>query len=153
MPGFRSNISREFFKVLKTNVSSLGILTDYYLRIEFQHRGSPHVHSLLWIQNAPKYGRASISEIINFIKAAITCNLPSDDSALSQNNIQLKLHKHTHTCYKKKGILRCRFGIPYPPMASTQILEPFESSEQPSSKENKLLIDSHKQASKNIQVH
>ena len=142
--------SREFFKVLKTKVSPLGVLTDYYLRIEFQHRGSPHVHSLLWIQNAPKYGRASNSEIINFINAAITCNSPSDDSVLSHNDIQLQLHKHTHTCYKKKGIRRCRFDIPYPPMASTQILEPFELSEQPSSKEDKLLIDSHKQASKKI---
>lgn len=27
---------------------------DYFKRIEFQHRGSPHAHILLWLENAPK---------------------------------------------------------------------------------------------------
>ena len=26
---------------------------DYWWRIEFQHRGSPHVHGLFWFENAP----------------------------------------------------------------------------------------------------
>ncbi|GFW65820.1 helitron_like_N domain-containing protein [Trichonephila clavipes] len=26
---------------------------DYFLRIEFQHRGSPHAHVLLWLENDP----------------------------------------------------------------------------------------------------
>lgn len=28
---------------------------DFYSRIEFQRRGSPHSHGLYWINNAPKY--------------------------------------------------------------------------------------------------
>ena len=33
----------------------VGILgaTDYWLRFEWQHRGSPHVHGLAWLPNAP----------------------------------------------------------------------------------------------------
>ncbi len=27
--------------------------TDYWLRFEWQHRGSPHVHGVAWLQNAP----------------------------------------------------------------------------------------------------
>ena len=27
--------------------------TDYWFRFEWQHRGSPHVHGLAWLQNAP----------------------------------------------------------------------------------------------------
>ena len=27
--------------------------TDYWLRFEWQHRGSPHVHGLAWLQGAP----------------------------------------------------------------------------------------------------
>lgn len=27
--------------------------TDYWLRFEWQHRGSPHVHGLAWLQSAP----------------------------------------------------------------------------------------------------
>ena len=30
----------------------LGV-TDYWLRFEWQHRGSPHVHGLAWVPNAP----------------------------------------------------------------------------------------------------
>ena len=33
----------------------LGVLkaTDYWLRFEWQHRGSPHVHDVAWLPNAP----------------------------------------------------------------------------------------------------
>ena len=27
--------------------------TDYWLRFEWQHRGSPHIHGLAWLRNAP----------------------------------------------------------------------------------------------------
>ena len=37
--------SKELFKVLRSEVSPLGKLTDFYMRIEFQQRVSPHVHS------------------------------------------------------------------------------------------------------------
>lgn len=30
-------------------------IQDSYARIEFQHRGSPHVHGLYWLKNAPKF--------------------------------------------------------------------------------------------------
>ena len=30
------------------------IVLDHFLRVEFQHRGSPHVHVLLWLLNDPK---------------------------------------------------------------------------------------------------
>ena len=32
----------------------LGELVDYAIRIEFQARGSPHAHTILWIKDAPK---------------------------------------------------------------------------------------------------
>ena len=28
-------------------------IVDFWYRIEFQHRGSPHIHGLFWIENAP----------------------------------------------------------------------------------------------------
>lgn len=33
----------------------LGLLnaTDYWLRFEWQHRGSPHIHGVAWLPNAP----------------------------------------------------------------------------------------------------
>ena len=44
--------TKGLFKVLCSEVSPLGKLTEYYLRIEFKQRGSLRVHSLLWIANA-----------------------------------------------------------------------------------------------------
>lgn len=33
----------------------IGKIKDYfYYRIEFQQRGSPHVHCLFWVEDAPK---------------------------------------------------------------------------------------------------
>lgn len=26
---------------------------DFFRRVEFQHRGSPHCHMLLWLENSP----------------------------------------------------------------------------------------------------
>ena len=101
------------------------------MRIEFQQRGSPHVHSLLWIENAPKYGISPLNEDIEFIDRTITCKLPNTDILLSDGEIDLQRHKHTHTCCKRKSFRRCRFGIPYPPMVQTQILEPWISMQIP----------------------
>ena len=42
---------------------------------------------------------------------------------------------NTHTCYKRKSFRRCRFGIPYPPMVRTHILEPLEFDAKTASKE------------------
>jgi hypothetical protein len=27
--------------------------SEYYFRVEYQHRGSPHVHGMVWMPNAP----------------------------------------------------------------------------------------------------
>lgn len=37
------------------DVFYIGILNakDYWLRFEYQHRGSPHVHGVVWLNNAP----------------------------------------------------------------------------------------------------
>ncbi|CAF1377822.1 unnamed protein product, partial [Rotaria sordida] len=50
-------------------------LEDKYVRIEFQARGSPHVHALIWLKNAPKYDKnkpESIKECIEFIDKLIS---------------------------------------------------------------------------------
>ena len=47
----------------------LGSVIDYWMRIEFQMRGSPHVHSFLWIDGAPKVstveGRQQAAQLIH----------------------------------------------------------------------------------------
>ena len=45
--------------------------TDYWLRFEWQHRGSPHVHGLAWLPNAPDVEHLSSSENIDAAKQEI----------------------------------------------------------------------------------
>ena len=63
--------------------------------------------------------QSPLNEVIEFIDCIITCRLPNTDRSLSDGEIDLQRHKHTHTCYKRKSFRRCRFGILYPPMVQT----------------------------------
>ena len=112
-------------------------LVDKYVRTEFQVRGSPHVHALLWLKNAPKYDKndpKSIEKCIEFIDKLISvCSKPTE---FSEELINLLRHKHSHTCKKNvNGCIICRFGIPYFPMRKTMILEPFGDDEKLTKKE------------------
>ena len=50
---FQYRLQHEF---LKSPAKPLGKIVDYAIRIEFQARGSPHAHTLIWVENAPKIG-------------------------------------------------------------------------------------------------
>ena len=111
------------FKFLKDDVEPLGPLVDYFYRVEFQQRGSPHIHCLLWIKDSPKI-EGDAEDVIEFIDKYISCSKPKVESneemsALVANQI----HRHSHTCRKGRKF-QCRFGFPKPPMENTVILEP-----------------------------
>ena len=68
------NRVKKFYKhILKSPHSPFGKLVNYFYRVEFQHRGSPHIHGLLWIENAPHYEKNTDQEIIEYIDSIITC--------------------------------------------------------------------------------
>jgi hypothetical protein len=41
--------------LLNKQLNPLGEITDYKYRIEFQQRGSPHVHMLAWVKDSPTF--------------------------------------------------------------------------------------------------
>ena len=45
--------------VLKSSVMPIGEIADYFYRVEFQQRGSPHIHGLFWVKEAPEYQKSS----------------------------------------------------------------------------------------------
>lgn len=51
----------------------LGPISDWFYRVEYQQRGSPHIHMLIWIENAPKFGEDSDSKVTSFTDKIITC--------------------------------------------------------------------------------
>ncbi|PJE78258.1 ATP-dependent RecD-like DNA helicase [invertebrate metagenome] len=110
--------------VLKSEHAPIGSVTDTFQRIEFQNRGSPHVHMMIWTENAPKYNIDSEEDIIRYVDKYVTCSLDVDDDM--QEFIKMQVHKHSKTC-KKGGRSVCRFGFPLPPLPNTMLLEPLET--------------------------
>lgn len=39
-----------------SNAAPLGEVADWFYRVEYQQRGSPHIHMLIWLEDAPVYG-------------------------------------------------------------------------------------------------
>ncbi|CAG9799161.1 unnamed protein product [Chironomus riparius] len=122
---------KELFKTLKnTDEGPFGkfkILHHYY-RIEFQHRGSPHVHMILWLKDAPTFDADKphlFHHIEEFIDNIISTS--SDDPNVKEF-VKYQYHKCSRTCKKKtRGNTSCRFGAPFNPMDKTRILQPLPS--------------------------
>ena len=79
--------------VLKSSVAPIGEIADYFCRVEFQQRGSPHIHGLFWIKNAPQYEKHSNEEVVAFVDKFITCHKP-DSSSEMENLVNLQMHRH-----------------------------------------------------------
>ena len=52
--------------------------TSYYaIRVEFQIRGSLHIHSLIWILNAPKLSKETKDEYIQWVDSIMRTYMPN----------------------------------------------------------------------------
>ena len=108
---------------LMSNAAPLGKVADWFYRVEYQHRGSPHIHMLIWFEDAPVYGCDGDDEVTSFIDEIITCKMPNNNPEL-RLLVNRQIHRHSQTCCKKA---ECRFNFPQPPMNSTKILYPLET--------------------------
>ena len=86
--------------VLKSSCEPIGKLLDYFYRVEFQQRGSPHIHMLVWIENAPTLETNSEREIVQFVDKYLTRNTDNEKTA---NLVGLQSHKHSKTCRKREN--------------------------------------------------
>ena len=114
---FQHRLNTFFQLFLKSAAHPLGELVDYAIRIEFQARGSPHAHTILWIKDAPKFGVDSDQNVCNFIDQYISCSLPEDET-LACLVSKVQKHRHSATC-RRNG--HCRFHYPRPPSPHTII--------------------------------
>ena len=115
---FHYRLELLFNDILKSKARPLGELMDYVIRIEFQARGSPHAHTLLWIKDAPKLDVQSDEEICDFIDQHVSCECSDDDPILEEIVQNVQTHKHSTYCRKKGS---CRFKYPRPPSPITLI--------------------------------
>ena len=107
---------------------------DYFQRIEFQHRGSPHAHILLWLENAPTNLLSNNTDVIKMVD-----DLVSVSASEASGNIKLQTHKHSFTCYKKMDPNKkqnCRFAAPFMPSRKTVTIFPMKDTDNDYSEEN-----------------
>lgn len=75
---------QSFMKTLILGESHpIGQIQDYKYRIEFQQRGSPHAHMLIWVKDAPQVKDSSPEEVAQFVDRYISCSIPTGDDELA----------------------------------------------------------------------
>ena len=67
-----------FFQVIILN-RTLEKVKYHAIRVEFQVRGSPYIHSFLWILNAPDLSKVNVNEYISFVHKVVATSLLCDD--------------------------------------------------------------------------
>ncbi|CAF0887188.1 unnamed protein product [Rotaria sp. Silwood1] len=107
---------RSFMRnIILSKFAALGEVSDYFYRVEFQKRGSPHIHMIVWIKNAPKYRENSDEEVITFIDKYITCKMPNEkDLHLYKIIKEVQTHSKSHSKSCKRRNKVCRFYFPKP---------------------------------------
>ena len=100
-----------FFKVIVLD-GPLGKVKYHAIRIEFQVRGSPHVHSLLWIIDAPVLSPDTLDEYVQFIDGIIKTCVPdvNKDPTLYDLVTTYQVHMHSKSCRKYKNQM-CRYNF------------------------------------------
>ena len=100
--------------------------TNYHaVRIEFQERGSSHVHSFIWVFNAPNIENEAAC--IEFVEKVINTQLPDHLNYPEVFEIKTyQVHAHSRTCWQYKKN-ECRFPYGRYFAEETIIVKPLDS--------------------------
>ena len=96
---YRLNVFFQDF--LKSTAKPLGEIANYAIRIEFQARGSPHAHCVIWVKDAPEFGVNGNDDVCAFIDQYASCKLPAEDGKLKELVLLLQKHNIPHTAREK----------------------------------------------------
>ncbi|KAH9391741.1 hypothetical protein TYRP_022589 [Tyrophagus putrescentiae] len=134
--------SKKLLDLIETDASPFypHTVPDYLRRTEFQHRGSPHVHTMLWTTNRMAPGEQagppqyqpddpdSEAACVDFIDQYMTCS----STAVPEELLRFQKHRHTFSCRKMRNRNQetCRFGFPRFPMRATRILNPLADEQK-----------------------
>ena len=99
-----------FFKEIVSDVP-LGKNKHYAISVEFQVKGSQHMHSLVCVTGAPIPSTISEDEYVAFIENIIKRELPNlqERSRLFELVRNYQTHSHSESCRKYKSI-ECRYS-------------------------------------------
>ena len=99
---FQYRVESFFTEVLLSNCQPIGKIVYYALRIEFQMRGSPHLHALIWTEDCPKLTSETKEAYIEFIDKHVQAYLPNKEDNPELHDLVNFYQKHAHskTCRK-----------------------------------------------------
>ena len=118
---FQHRVEAFFSEYLLSSDHPIGDIHDHVIKIEFQERGTPHAHCLLWAQNAPRIDVDSDEDVCKYIDEHISGTVPCDDEELKELISRLETHSHSAYCRRNGS---CRFGFPKAPSPETLIARP-----------------------------
>ena len=109
----------DFFETVLIKGAVLGEVTHSFWKKEYQSRGAPHYHVLLWIKDAPVIGVDPEHVVTAWIDKRISCHIPDEKSSPELHRLVTKyqLHKCSNYCRRKKKygnayVTHCKFGFP-----------------------------------------
>ena len=111
---------RDFFTTVLLQGQVLGEVSHFFWKKEYQSRGAPHYHVLLWIKDAPIIKDGSDNEkVLEWIQSIITCRIPDEKASpeLYRLVTKFQMHKCSNYCKRKRKcgstyITQCKFGFP-----------------------------------------
>ncbi|XP_068758167.1 uncharacterized protein [Montipora capricornis] len=129
---FQYRVETFFTEILLSNTNPIGKIVYYALRIEFQMRGSPHLHALIWTSDCPKLTHDTKEAYIYFIDEHVQACLPdqNEDSELHEIVKTYQKHSHSKTCRKYKN-MKCRFNFGHFFTNKTIVAEPLSDDLDP----------------------
>ncbi|RVE55402.1 hypothetical protein OJAV_G00236690 [Oryzias javanicus] len=134
---FDKRVEAFFRDLLMSEAQPLGKIVDFFYRVEFQHRGSPHIHMMVWAEGAVDPEKDDDQTICAFVDRYISGRLPDPNRKpeLYKKVSELQKHSrnHTPTCFKSVNS-GCRFGFPKPPSRHTMISRPPENNDTQTAK-------------------
>ena len=108
-----------FFQKVLVKGEVLGKVDHFYWKKEYQNRGAPHYHVLLWIRDAPIIDQDEPGKVLAWIQERITCQIPDESNPdLHRLVTRYQMHKCSAYCKQRRKcsgntfITRCRFGFP-----------------------------------------
>jgi hypothetical protein len=142
---FDYRLQKFWSSFLKSAANPLGKIVDFFYRIEFQQRGSPHMHSIIWVEGAPKLDIDTDQQIAEFVDRYISCEIPSELTEMELHTLVGTLQKHSHSksCWKKKKN-DCRYHFPKAPSPRTMVSRKYEGPEDMSPAQEKQKMQVYK---------
>ena len=93
---FQHRLEAFFSQYLLSVTHSLGHITDYEIKIEFQMRGSPHAHCLLWVKDAPKIDKDPDDVVCAFIDKYTIAVISPVTSKNEHHSKLIDSHRNIH---------------------------------------------------------